>query len=327
MSLRFAFLIASTASALALAGCGAANTRSADSASESPQVISQSVHGTDDRMETMDAPANLQHAAESVVALMKGVAKQADGSYKINPTFTVGKNLELCHEEPYSQQPIGAFCSGVLIAPDQILTAGHCVQGTQSTQNGTACPVAVSYVFGFKQKADGTANLSFPASDVYKCKSIKFSHFEQGPLDFANVRKDDFAIIQLDRPVIGRTPLKLRSDGSPKTGDTLSVIGHPEGAPQKVAIKANATVGHYDPYILFSNVDVFPSNSGSPMINPTTLEVEGVVTGEDNRAPGGGTSNVSTYLKDPTRYQCWGTYCRTGCWGYKTFSESERRYR
>src|SRR5690606_39537024 len=61
-----------------------------------------------------------------------------------------------------------------------------------------------------------------PASSAYSCKKI-ISQSLNG------ATKDDFAVIELDRKVTDRNPLKFRRSGKVTTGTPLVVIGHPTG--------------------------------------------------------------------------------------------------
>ena len=52
-------------------------------------------------------------------------------------------DLDLQTDEPYYSQPNPVFCSGAMVGPDLVLTAGHCIKGAP----GDPC-TSVSFVFG-----------------------------------------------------------------------------------------------------------------------------------------------------------------------------------
>lgn len=276
----------------ALSGCSKTESSGSRSSPAGSDVISQSIHGSDDRVETRFSSEALQKAAESIPALVPSsrLRKLTTGQYVRTDNHTVFSQYGVCQDQPFSNEPYMANCSATLIGPDTLLTAGHCVQGTQRSDSlkNVACPGLLA-VFGFIRQADGTVPSEFAANDVYECSEILFSHYEASGFS----RRDDFAIIKLKRAVIGRTPLKLRADGNPRSGDSIAMIGYPESAPQKITVTENAFIAHNDPSVILANLDVFPGNSGSALINPVTLEVQGVVTGQN--MPSGQTDYIYDY--------------------------------
>jgi len=105
----------------------------------------------------------------------------------------------------------------------------------------------------------------FNCSKLLRVESPKTDH----------VDSKDYAVIQLDRKVDGRTPLKLRSEGQLNINDSVIMIGHPLGLPLKIA--GNAGVRSIEDIFFRANLDAFGGNSGSPVINAKSLEVEGML--------------------------------------------------
>jgi V8-like Glu-specific endopeptidase len=90
----------------------------------------------------------------------------------------------------------------------------------------------------------------------------------------------DWAIVKLDRNVEGRQPLSIRREGQIQDNQAVYVIGHPRGLPQKYA--GNASVRNNQATTHFvANLDVFGGNSGSPVFNDSTHEVEGILVRGD----------------------------------------------
>ncbi len=249
---------------LTLASCG---TKTANQAEISkPEVI----YGDDDRRDLFEADASPigRELARSTVALVKkaDLASAPNGGMKL-PTETFGTAYGLCDDEPYRDQPNPAFCSGFLVAPDLIATAGHCVT-SQADCDGLA------FVFDFAYDSRGADPTAVNASNVFSCQSIVAT---QAPGDGA-----DFAVVKLDRAVTGRTPVKIRRDGKIADGAPVVVVGHPAGLPTKIAggakVRANANDGFF-----VANLDTYGGNSGSAVFNATTKEVEGIlVRGEQD---------------------------------------------
>jgi V8-like Glu-specific endopeptidase len=172
-----------------------------------------------------------------------------------------GKSLGLCPSEKFVEQNTGSFCSGFLIAPDLIVTAGHCVPDLKSCGEAT-------YVFGYHVGSPGVLPTSIPATEAYTCAALLHT---QSPSDGA-----DFAVVKLDRPVTNHAPLNLRISGDIAVGADLTVMGYPEGLPLKIAGDAKVR-SVTSPGFFVANTDSYAGNSGSAVINSLTHEVEGVL--------------------------------------------------
>lgn len=183
---------------------------------------------------------------------------------------TIGNAKNLCEDEPFREQPTPGMCSGFLIGPDLLATAGHCL-----SRGCGSFKVAFNY---FYDKPASERNLwQIPNSDIYTCKEILGSYVDSETML-------DFGVIRLDRPVEGVEPLTLRSKGKIKAGTPLAVIGYPMGIPAKVIeggeTEATAT---NDRYFFVGNLDTYGGNSGSAVFNAQTYEVEGIlVRGDDD---------------------------------------------
>jgi hypothetical protein len=94
--------------------------------------------------------------------------------------------------------------------------------------------------------------------------------------ELLSIKGTDHALIQLDRVVKGRTPLKYRSEGTAAVGDELVVIGHPMGLPTKIADGAKIRSNNH-PHYFVATLDTFGGNSGSAVFNTATGIVEGIL--------------------------------------------------
>jgi V8-like Glu-specific endopeptidase len=218
------------------------------------------IYGDDDRQEYYLASSDWKLKADSTVALIRASSLDMQGAITSIKTVSYGKSLGLCATEPFYDQETAAFCSGFLIAPDVIVTAGHCIR-TQANCDST------NFVFGFRFDAPEAQPRSVSTDHVFKCTQLIFS--------VASPAGEDFAIAKIDRPVTFVQPLTYRTSGAAAIGQALRVIGHPAGLPVKLA--GNAVVRADFPEYLQANLDTYGGNSGSAVFNENTGEVEGVL--------------------------------------------------
>jgi hypothetical protein len=176
---------------------------------------------------------------------------------------TLGRKANLCEDQPFAQQPAVGFCTAFLVAPDLVLTAGHCLVEAE-------CP-QISLVFGFgyeQEPAEPVEALrTFSQEQVYGCAEFVA---QRSPSQCGDA---DALLIRLDRPVEGRQPLPWRRSGQPEVGTPLFMVGHPDGLPSKIA---TGTVRAVQGEVFKDDLDSFGGNSGSPVFNAETGVIEGI---------------------------------------------------
>ncbi|MDX2117052.1 MAG: proprotein convertase P-domain-containing protein [Planctomycetota bacterium] len=224
------------------------------------------IYGTDDRREPYEVsdPIQLQLAQACVLVVSTSeLSNNGNGTYTLitDPWVTQGGS-NVCATEPYRGQLTAGFCSGFLVGPDIITTAGHCV----STSNIGS----VAFIFDFQQQGPGVApnTTTIPADNVYFGTAV-INRVQSGDLDHC--------VLRVDRPVVGRTPVQIRRSGSVSVNDPLVMVGHPVALPKKVeagaVVKdANGTVNFF-----MANTDSYGGNSGSMVANRLTGVVEGIL--------------------------------------------------
>lgn len=219
------------------------------------------IYGDDNRKEVYEANPFWQRKADSTVGLFnqRDLSDKGDGTYKVGGSH-YGNSYNLCSDEPFREQQSAAFCSGSLVGHNLILTAGHCVRSQTSCEN-------TKFVFGFGYNYAGKDLTSVKALDVYSCKKLLArKEYSSGA---------DYAVIELDRSVIGHEVLEVNRNGVVEKGDSLVVIGHPAGIPTKVADGAsvrNVKAEHFQ-----ANLDTYGGNSGSAVFNEKTGLIEGIL--------------------------------------------------
>lgn len=210
------------------------------------------VYGEDDRLDVYAHPdASLRALArQSVVALVPGGAiderdptdVQIDGDTLQSARF-------LCDDERFGEQSTGAFCSGTLIDDDLVLTAGHCVE-TQSECQG------MRFVFDYMFEAEGR-RARITSDEVYGCQRLVVQRLDD---------EQDYAIVQLDRPVTGdHGPAPVEREAVPVEADQpVTCIGFPSGIPAKIDSGGRVTQPRAGPLDFFrATTDTFGGNSGS----------------------------------------------------------------
>jgi len=217
------------------------------------------IYGTDDRQDYFQVSEARRKLADSTVSFFEAADVAQDGLLSLE---NFGEKAQLCKKEPFREQPIGAFCSGSLVAPDLVMTAGHCVTTTLD------CAKA-KMVFGYAVKEQGKNPSRVDPSEVYTCKGIVARDQDD--------KGADYALIKLDRPVPNHAPLPVNRSGGVGEGTRLFVIGHPVGLPVKIASGATVrNVFNYAGYFT-ANLDTYGGNSGSAVFNEETGLIEGIL--------------------------------------------------
>ncbi len=242
------------------------------------------VYGDDDRVEVSDHPDELVRtlAESSVVTLVaKPMFDTTDTSDVGFHATTLGNAQNLCDDERFVDQPTPGFCSGTLIAPDLVLTAGHCFASGQASCEQTLV------VFGL-QWDDELAPITI--DQVFACRNVVVhEHRSVG-------RAGDYTIFQLDRPADDFAPAQVVAE-IPRLseGESFVLIGSPSGLPMKIddggrVRDPRTQQGDY----LEGTPDTFGGNSGSGVFLPDTLSLFGMlIQGETDYAADGACNRVN----------------------------------
>lgn len=225
-------------------------------------------YGSDDRVLARDLnkfqDKNLITSSRAVLAQIQDWRLQApvDGKVKM-VAASFQKAYNICSHERFLDEPVVSSCSAFLIAPDIILTAGHCVESTSDCKKN-------KWVLDYEdggEFAPPYSHVTFQSDKIYSCKELIAS---------ANNNRQDYALIRLDRKINDRPSLKLNTSGVLDNKASFYVVGHPLGMPKMVAKEALVRRNINDYYFVI-NSDTFSGNSGSPVINTQTNLVEGII--------------------------------------------------
>jgi hypothetical protein len=216
------------------------------------------IYGQDDRQElyTVFSEPALQPAAAAVAVMIPRGQLQSASDATVHVTApTLAEAENLCHDEPFSGQPMAAVCTAVLIDDRLVASAGHCFA------RATACSDH-SFVFGFSYDDPSQPN-ELSALTAYGCERVLVRANDllaTGPIR-------DFAIIELSDAVHDREPLALGQ--LPLLRDqTLTVIGASGGIPLKIdrggrVLDARSPMADF--FVLDS--DTFYGGSGAPVLD------------------------------------------------------------
>jgi V8-like Glu-specific endopeptidase len=233
---------------------------------KAPVVVPKVIYGQDDRLDIFESNDNLmKEAALSTAAqvLNKNISEN-------NGIFTVKSETlaesGMCKSERFANQMIAANCSGFLIAPDKLVTAGHCVESVDECSEHY-------WVFDFSNTKREEKSFTFTKDQVFRCNKVIERKRD-------SMTQADYAVVQLERPVPGRTPLKFRTEGKPADDAVFTVIGHPTGLPTKITAAADMR-NNTNPTFFVTNADTYGGNSGSAVLDSRTGLVEGVLVRGD----------------------------------------------
>ncbi len=176
--------------------------------------------------------------------------------------------INLCIDEKYSNHHTLNSCTGFLIGENLLASAGHCFMNSSDCENKLIA-------FNVRVKNETSSGYSVLNKNIYECSEIVTSVFDSSGIQ-------DYSVIRLNKKVTGIMPLKLRNVGSLQETDKVFMIGHPMGLPL-VATRAARISDLTMPHSFKASLDSFEGNSGSPVFNSETMEVEGIlVRGEED---------------------------------------------
>jgi hypothetical protein len=246
-------------------GCGAGDAPSGPGTWA--KTLGPVVYGEDDRVDWYEVAAEpdraLARGASVAMVPYSRIRYEADGGVTLTSAETLGERHDLCAAERFREDPTSASCSGTLIDDDLVLTAGHCVEDLDDCARN-------AFVFDYLYEAPGVRPV-LDRDDVYRCAALVM----QGGVDTPEGL--DLAIVQLERPVVGRVPAEVArfvgvgdaaAGGSERgalgVGEGLWMVGYPSGIPMKVdagGAVADTRAARMDYFV--ASVDAFRGNSGS----------------------------------------------------------------
>jgi V8-like Glu-specific endopeptidase len=225
--------------------------------------VDKVIYGVDDRKDIFESTNEMyKQLANSTAAMISNssLSSQIDDTVLVKTTSLEQDGI--CSDARFAKQPAGASCSGFLVGDKYLVTAGHCIQNLNDCDR-------YSWVFGYANITEEKLTQIVPKSEVYRCNQIVSRVLDRSTYN-------DYALIELDRVVVGHTPLKFRKKGKIADKANLVVIGHPSGLPTKIADGANVR-SNTNKYFFQATLDTFGGNSGSAVFDANTGVVEGIL--------------------------------------------------
>ncbi|MDJ0823975.1 MAG: serine protease [Rhodobacter sp.] len=149
-----------------------------------------------------------------------------------------------------------AYCSGVLIAPDIVLTAAHCVGRVATGQ------VAIDKVRFRSGLRDGEAVAERRAKAVALHPGYRIG----GPMTLRNIR-NDVALVQLDSAIPAATAAPFRVDRLPGPNRAVSVVSYARGRSEALSWQGECRVLGRRAELFAFNCDVTFGASGAPVFD------------------------------------------------------------
>lgn len=174
----------------------------------------------------------------------------------LNAFISLEEKHNVCSDQKYATQNAIGECTAFLVAPDILMSAGHCMYVDGNDYKSTCENIA--FAFDYEK---GVHNLS----QVVECEEVIFHRWDEQ-------ESSDYAIIKLKEAVTDRPHLKLSKNIY--DGQEIFSVGSGLGLPKKIS--RHGKVQRHEHQHINYDLDLFGGNSGSPIVDKKTGEVIGV---------------------------------------------------
>ncbi len=169
-----------------------------------------------------------------------------------------------CRIEFPAGQPQG---TGILVAPDLVLTNYHVVKGQLNHLTSSADIVCR---FGYARDAngldEGTA-YTLASGEAWTIANSPYDDADTRGVGVANPTSLDYALLRLSAPVADAKPIKVAQNTAlPNAELPVLIVQHPAGTPQALAIGKSLGVNENGSRFRY-DADTLGGSSGSPVFN------------------------------------------------------------
>lgn len=225
----------------------------------------EAIYGIDDReLVSNKSHPKVKELAKSVALIVSTDHLEA-GIFKTTiKALSLQEAAGMCVSERFVTRPALSACTGFLVGPNLLLSAGHCFQDESDCSNK-------KIIFEVDEKKQTKNGYSVYNSNVFSCSRIISNRYDSMAPEL-----EDYALIELDRVVKRRTPLKLNLGKKISNDDQVFMIGHPFGMPLMLSRKSRL-INNAGEFQFSAGLDSFIGNSGAPVFNAKTFLVEGIL--------------------------------------------------
>lgn len=228
--------------------------------SQPGSACEKTIYQNDSRLDFFQIDSTAVRGLSAGVALVldrRAIEKRLELSQPITHP-TLQSRYRVCKGTAFSSQPSLGYCTAFLIAPDVVLTAGHCIK------TATQCS-RTAFLFGYT-KNSASLNIFPKQQSVFYCSRIL-------RLELNNQTGEDYALIKLNRKARNRNHLEV-DEMIDSESKEIFTLGHPSGLPLKLS-KGD----RIDSQGLLESayLDAFLGSSGSPVFNSESNKVVGLL--------------------------------------------------
>lgn len=225
------------------------------------EKVSRGVFGDGDRKEVKDAEGYEDFVrATAVMVSKKNIYQDEFYSWSLREILKkkFGTN-KFADNVKFLDQPAIGSCTGFLIAPNILVTAGHCIKDINQ----------YVWVFDYTYESEFIDNkkLNFKVDNIYEVQQVLASKLD-------DYTKDDYAFLRLFKSS-DRAPYRFRTSGKVLNNSEVNTLGCPTGLPLKFSRNAKVIDNSPDNWFK-SDIDAFPGNSGGPVFDKNGF-IEGIL--------------------------------------------------